>query len=332
MAISDTILEVFDPARPLKNVSLAGLSSLAPEAQPLLASRAGAAPVDRRLTVVRRLVELGEDDATLDFSGVFTTLLSDPDAEVRRTAVEGLWEYEERELIAPLIGLMERDADDGVRAAAAISLGRYVVLNEFDALRRRDAEAVLGSLRRIVTDPEQPLEVRGRALESIGASSLEWVTDLIWDAYDSGERRLQISALHAMGRNGDPRWLATLYDEMQNDDAERRFEAAGAAGQIGDEDAVPQLTDLFDDPDQEVQEAAIAAVGEIGGELAIEALRERLGDDDERVADAVRAALAEAQGQDTLLSGATPVPGLDLLGEDDEDDEDGFDEIEDLGD
>ena len=46
--------------------------------------------------------------------------------EVRRLAIEGLWEDERLDLMRRLITLLESDPSDMVRAAAATSLGRYV--------------------------------------------------------------------------------------------------------------------------------------------------------------------------------------------------------------
>ena len=54
--------------------------------------------------------------------------------------------------------------------------------------------------------------MRGRALESLGARSEPWVRDLIEEAYDSGDRRLQISAVHAMGTSADSQWLPSILD------------------------------------------------------------------------------------------------------------------------
>ena len=72
--------------------------------------------------------------------------------------------------------------------------------------------------------------MRGRALEALGVRGKDWVHELIEEAYGSGDRRLTISAVHAMGRNADLAWLPMIIDEMESDDAEMRFEAATAAG------------------------------------------------------------------------------------------------------
>ncbi len=151
------------------------------------------------------------------------------------------------------------------------------------------------ALRAVVHDEAELPEVRGRALEALGASGKDWVHDMIEDAYESGDRRMSISAVHAMGRNADLNWLPAIFAEMESEDGEMRFEAAVAAGSLADEEAIPRLVDLSHDDDAEVQEAAIAALGQIGGPAARSALHGIAGEhSDERVLESVRDALSEA--------------------------------------
>ena len=310
------IEELLDPTREPKASRLAGLASLDPAEREELARALAETPAERRLRLAEELLELAEDNPTLDFEAVFRVLLNDDDARVRKLAIDGLWEDESRDLIEPLSRLLKDDPDPTVRQTAALSLGRFVVLNEFDAVRPRDAERVLSVLRAAINDFDQPPDVRGRAVEAIGASSAPWVVDIIENAYDDDEPRLQIGALNAMGRNADARWLPTLLAAMESDDPERRFEAALAAGQIGDDDAAPALNDLIDDEDAEVQEAAITALGQIGGDAVIELLEERLqeGSTVEGREAALRGALTEARG------------GIGLLPVEDEEEPDDLDE------
>ncbi len=310
--------DFLDPARPLRGSALTRLSGLDGDEPELLVSVLKEMASDRRLQLAQSLVDLAEDDATLNFDGVFTLLLLDPDSGVRRLAIDGLWEDEDRALIEPLVRLFDDDPDPLVQAAAALALGRFVVLNELGNLRPSDAERVIAALRAASEDETAPPEVRARAIEAAGASSASWAREMIWQAYDAEEPVLQLSAIHAMGRNCDPAWLETLYEEMVSEDPQRRFEAAHAAGQIGDDDAVPPLARLIADPDAEVQESAIAALGEIGGDLAITALRDKLPGSEERVAEAIRAAIAEAQAAEGLAGDADLSEAMELDGEDDE--------------
>jgi HEAT repeat protein len=125
------------------------------------------------------------------------------------------------------------------------------------------------------------------------------VRDLIDEAYGSGNPRMRVSAIHAMGRNCDTEWLPTLIDNLTDDDAEVRYEAALACGAIGEDEAAPHLADLIEDEDTEVRLAAIEALGAIGAlggsETARETLESHLNDEDEVVREAVRAALDEVR-------------------------------------
>jgi HEAT repeat protein len=290
----ETLIEELSASRTaLGAAKLAGLSSMNAEEASLFAG------VWRELddTIRRKLIEelagLAEDNVELNFDRVFLLALDDADAEVRRAAIEGLWEHEDRDLIDPLVRLLDGDSDARVRAEAALALGRYVLRGEYDQLRRSDADRVDAALRSTVTDPTEVAEVRGRALEALGPRSDDWVRDLIEDAHDSDDRRLRISAVHAMGRSADPAWLDSLYTELASDDPEMRYEAVTAIGSIADREAVPHLPELLRDDDAEVQEAAIAALGQIGGPEAKEALQDLLSEGDERVREAVVAALDE---------------------------------------
>jgi HEAT repeat protein len=301
MSQESYLRDLVDPARPLAATRLINLSNLTPDEVSAFEDAWRDADVRRRRQVVQDLVELAEDNVELDFDAVFRVSLSDSDAEVRRSGVRGLCEYEGRDLIPALVALLLTDSDQEVQAEAALALGRYALKAEFEEIRSSDADLVDDALRRAIADPGRALEVRARALEAVGVRSGPWVVGIIEEAYDSGEGRLRVSALHAMGRNCDSRWLATLVHELKSDDAETRYEAAVACGSLGDEAAVPDLLPLLNDGDTEVQEAAILALGRIGGQAAKRALQDCLAQPGERVRDAAQAALAEADfGGDPL--------------------------------
>lgn len=302
MSFETLLEELTDPAKLVAASKLAGLSGLNADEASRFMDAWEQLDGGRRKWLAHELVDLAEDNVDLNFDAAFLVALSDEDPDVRRAAIAGLWEHEGRDLIEPLAGLLGDDPDAGVRAEAALALGRYVLQAEFDALRTSDAELIEGALRRTVTDPTEIVEVRARALESLGARNQDWVRDLIEDAHEGDDRRLRISAVHAMGRSCDASWLSSVLAELESDDAEMRFEAAVAAGSIADPEATPYLVPLLRDEDPEVQDAAIAALGQIGGEEAKESLRELLAEGDERVHDAAQAALAEVDFADDPLA------------------------------
>jgi bilin biosynthesis protein len=299
--IEEYLRELADSARPVVSAKLVNLSNLRSEELAYFRAVWGESELERRRQVVTRLIELAEDNVELNFDAVFLACLDDADADVRRLAMRGLWEYEERDLILRLVGILQGDADPQVRAEAALSLSRFVLRAEFDELRATDAEAVEDALRQVIAREEEEVGVRARAVEALGVCSRDWAHAIIEAAYASADHRLRISAVHAMSRSCDPRWLPRLIDELSSPDAEMRYEAAGACQAIADESAVPYLTPLLEDEDAEVQEAAIEALGQTGGDEAREALEGYRSHPEPRVREVVEAALTELEfGQDPL--------------------------------
>jgi HEAT repeat protein len=291
-SFQEYLAKLRDEGQPLRATRLVYLSHLADEEEEVFLDTWPEIQTERRRQVVSQLVELAEDNVELNFDAIFLACLSDADSQVRTVAIRGLWEYEQRDLIEPLIGLLQSDDNTAVRAEAALALGRFVLQCEFGSLPDRYCRRVEQALRRAIDDEEEELEVRGRALEAIGACSLPWVRQAIDRAYGSNNQRLKVSGIHAMGRNCDPSWLPILFEELKNDDPEMRYEAALACGSLADEAAVPYLAPLLEDEDVEVREVTIAALGEIGGRQARSALLRYVDDPSRSMREAVQEALS----------------------------------------
>ena len=294
MSLDTLLIELNDPASPVHASDLTSLSALDGDGRERFLAAWRVMSVQRRRDIIDRLADLAEDNIELDFNTVFLIGLVDDDVQVRAESVKGLWEYEGNDLVGVLTRLL-RDPEALVRAEAALGLGRFLLRFELESRDDALAAQVETALRDVATDERELPEVRGRAIEALGARGAPWVRDLIEDAYASGDRRLSISAVHAMGRSADPDWLPTIIEEMHSEDGEMRFEAAMAAGALGDEDAVVELAALTSDEDTEVQEAAIGALGQVGGPAARAALLALAADSrDVRVLVAVDEALSEA--------------------------------------
>jgi len=292
--------ELRDLRKPLVISRLTNLSNLSQEELRLFKARWASIEVKRRREILGWLTELAEDNFELDFYDVFHICLHDEDAIVRVKAIEGLWECEDRGLIAPLIELMKSDSEESVRAAAATALGRFALLGELNKLRPGDVERVGNALLGVIDNPGEQVEVRRRALEAIAPLSMPRVKEIISEAYHSGEPRFIVSALYAMGRNCDPIWLPTLLKELSSPDPARRFEAVRACGELEDESAVPYLIKLIDDIDTHVQLCAIEALGHIGGGEARRALHRCLDNPDERIRQAAEEVLGEMEFEEGL--------------------------------
>jgi HEAT repeat protein len=256
---------------------------------------------ERRRIVVTLAGEIAEEDIMADFSALFKVAIHDSDANVRVLAIQGLWEYAGRDLIKPLVRLVSEDPDPGVRATAALALGNYVVRGECEELPKPDLEAVEEALQRAYVD-DREIDVRARCLEALGARSQPYVDEMIQSAHASPNYRMRLSAIHAMGRNGNLRWMPVLLQEMGDEEAEVRFEAVSAVGQVADDNAIGAIAELLDDDDLEVQLAAIDALGHIGGRRAKQRLRPMLKHGDEWVREAARVAIEEADFDEDPLT------------------------------
>ncbi len=229
-------------------------------------------PVALRRQLVTRLMELAEADFALDFGMVFRLGLEDEDAEVRTTAIEGLWEDQDVRLVPRLAAALREDEAVSVRAAAATSLGRFILLGELEKIRPKPRAAAYEALLAVCQAPDEHVEVQRRAIESLAYVGNEVVVETIREAFVAPEEKLRISAVFAMGRSADTRWNDQVQQELFSPNPEMRYEAALACGKLQLSGAVSRLEELADDVDSEVQEATLWALGQIGGDKAREIL------------------------------------------------------------
>lgn len=258
---------------------------------------------DRRQAVVRHLADIVEDNFMVDFAPIFKPSLEDSVPEVRIAALDGLWDSTDLNLINQLIKMMTSDSAEKVRAAAAGSLGHYVLLAEWGQLPDQFLPELVGTMLAKYENEETAVSVRRVLLEGLGAADHPKISGLIAEAYESGDQGMQLSAIFAMGNSADRRWTVTVLGEMESPYEDMRAEAARAAGAIGNSDFVPQLAALAYDEDLAVQTAAVIALGQIGGDEVQRILADMLDDseveENEELVELVEAALEEA----TMMAG-----------------------------
>jgi hypothetical protein len=280
-------------------------------------------PAWRRQAIMEDLEKLGEADSLLSFDAMCVYAMTDADPNVRELALHSLWEYDLPAIVPSLLMLLQTDEAANVRAAAASALGKYVYLGELEEINEstlheiedRLIEKVLGS---------DVVDVRRRALESLGFSSRSEVPALIDKAYTSGNESWLISSLFAMGRSANQKWGARLLKALDNDSPEVRVEAVQALGELELKAARPRLLELLQDDNVEVRLSSAWSLSQIGGEgvqAALEAMYELA--DDEEDAEYIASALENLAFTDEMGD----LPLLDFL--DDEDDEELFDLSED---
>jgi HEAT repeat protein len=254
---------------------LSQLSDLGAEDAGLLEGTWPQLSVERRRAIVGELRRLADEQIELTFERVHRIALQDPDAEVRRIAIEALWECEDPGLCAPLAESLLHDPSPQVRTSAARALGSFVLLGEVgripDPVLHRIEDSLLSAVRE---DPE--FDVRTRSLESLGYSSRPEVPGLIEAAYRSDLRELKQAALLAMGRSANDRWAPRVTAELNSPEPLLRFEAARAAGELELKESTETLVELLDDVDARVRQAAIWSLGQLGGSRAAVALNRLL--------------------------------------------------------
>lgn len=283
-------------------------------------------PVERRQRLMYALVELAEASFQVNFDAIFRYCLQDPDAEVRAAAIEGLWENEQESLIGPLIAALRSDSAPRVRAAAAISLGRFVLAGELEQIEEAVQARIVQELMTTVHLAGESIEVRRRALESAAYACTPEALDALEVAYYDQDEKMRLSALVGMGRSCDGRWRDIVLAELRNPAAAVRYEAALAAGEMMLRPAVSLLGGLLEDADTMVRDAAIWALGQIGGARAKQLLLDLYKDTDQDTQAVVEEALAEQalyEGElDFTLYAIDPDLDEDLLIDDEEPDED----------
>ncbi len=254
-----------------------------------------------RAAIAGRLVAAADERYDLQFARIFLDLLSDGDAVVRQFAVTGLAEEDGPDIVERLVRLTEADSSTDVRAASASALSEYATAAAAGEDIGMDADELRDVLETIVVDEDEPSQVRRAALESwavFGSRGAEGfsttVPEAIAEMYNGGETDSQASALIAMGRTLDLRWLSFVERDLASDDAELRLAAVRSAGQLGETTLVEPVTELTTDDDEEVRLAAVVALGQIGGPGAIRVLRNLAADPERTDQDAVNEAIEEA--------------------------------------
>jgi HEAT repeat protein len=287
-------------------------------------------PAERRRRLVKALVDLAETSFQVSFDAIFYHCLQDPDAEVRAAAIEGLWENEQESLIGPLISALRSDPAPRVRAAAATSLGRFVLAGELEQIEEAVQARIVQELMTTVYLAGESIEVRRRAIESAAYACTPEAMDALEVAYYDDDEMMRLSAIVGMGRTCDGRWREIILAELENPQAAMRYEAALAAGEMMLRQAVSSLGRLLHDTDAMVRDAAIWALGQTGGEQAKQMLLELHEDADEDTQAAIEEALAEQalyEGElDLTMYALESDLDEDLWIDDEDGDEDDWDE------
>jgi HEAT repeat protein len=271
------------------------LANLGPESVYIFWEQWQRFSLDRRRHIIRLLAELAEEQIQLDYRPVFRACLADQDAQIRVLAIEGLWEDDHEQMMDRLIQMLHDPAGE-VRAAALLSLARFAYRAEIGDLSLSAGQRLHDVLVEAATDPDQPFEVRRRAIEALGYfAESSAAQELVDRAYNTDDIYMRESAVLAMGRSMRRQWFPYILRELQSPSPSLRYEAARAVGEIGEDgrELLPALLPLVDDEDTEIALAAIWALGQVGGADARRILQRIARSRDEVRAQVAQDALAE---------------------------------------
>jgi HEAT repeat protein len=280
-------------------------------------------PVLTRRDLIGRMEEEARDNFEMDFLAVARIALNDRDPEVRVHAIRSFWECGDPKLVETFIKFLEQDPEQTVRASAATALGPFVERAELEEIPFSAGVRITARLIAVIRGKDE-LEVRRRAVESVGYASDPRVRAILENAHSHPAETMRASALLAMGRSADTSFAAIITEELRNTAPALRAEAARAAGALELKKTVRPLIELLEDVDAGVRACAIEALGEIGGGPAREALEKK----QKRAAgeewDRYETALENAEFQDSL--GDLPLLEIDGLDEESEEEEEEQDE------
>jgi len=312
-----------DSGKPVPYGVLAELSGISSDEAARLATGWERWPIERVRELLVRLSDLIEDDARVEFEAVFKAGLYSTDGKARSLAVAGLAGCGDRSVIGRVVEILATDEFEEARVAAAMTLANLCSLARDGKLHRRDGERLSAALTGVLEKENETVNVRRRALEAVAVFPGSRVERLIEAAATGEEPLMRQSALFAMGRTSDPRWLGYVIGEMDSPEAAIRFEATLALGQIADfahpqhARHLGQLEAVLDDTDLDVQVAAVTTLQNIGGEDARALLRAAVESPEPAVAKAAREALGALRDEDELLddvSGGLPAGAASMYG------------------
>ena len=244
----------------------------------LLKEKWGLVDVQRKVTLLQDLASLMDYDFQVSFDRFAKFCLNDDEPLVRANAIRLLSEYDDADMIDPMLDILANDADEEVQAMAATMLGNYVYLGELEELSEADKVRVEDALLHMI-DESVAVILQRRALEAVSFSSREEVAPLILAAYEKVEKDWKVTALFSMGRSANQQWAPYILRNLESDEPDILFEAIQAAGEMYLEAALPKISQIAEqgeELDQLVRMAIARALENIGGAESIAILTKML--------------------------------------------------------
>ena len=223
----------------------------------------------RKLLLLNELAAHLETDNIVSYEDIGRSLLDDADGEVRARALLLLAESNDPKLASKLTDILLNDSDLAPRMEAVNLIGEFILLGELEELSEDIQRKAEDALIKVIKSEDNPT-LRKSALEALGYSSRIEIIMLIESAFERTDPTWVASALRAMGRSHDERWLEDVVGKLLDDDPRIKFAAVEAAGELNIQDAGPILLKMLEDEeeDDDVIAAAIWSLSQIGGDDA----------------------------------------------------------------
>ena len=309
-------------------------SDLSDNEQKKLAGCWNNVPLQRRQTFLQDLVSLAENDPVLMYEDVARIALDDEDADVCVSAIDLLFDSEDRHLIPVYLRLLaDPTRSEAVRAAVANALGPYVYMGEVEKIKPELLHKIEETLLRAYHEEDSDL-VKRRALEALGYSSREEIPGMLRKAAAMRDDLWLESAMFAMGRSADEQWESSVLENLEHENLAVRIQAVHAAGELAIKKARRNLLRAIDTvDDDDLRHEIIWALAQIGGEGVERKLDALLAsaEDDEEVAflEEAMELLNFTEGGDDMELISVPWDQTEVEEEEEDDEDAEFDEDDD---
>lgn len=235
-----------------------------------------------RCFLFRELREAFDRDDLLDYTPIIRAGLDDPEADVRIGALSLIPAEVSKELVEPLIELLN-DRSEMVRLGAVRSLQRYIGERIFGYQPRRRVEAAIAALER--SQPKAAGAFADALMEALATADSPLAEAMISRAIHSSNPASVAAALRAVRTTLDDRWAENVLTLLEERDPLILVEAIRAASALRLEKAREPLLKMtleFEAFGPAIFSELILALATIGGELptkVIDFLEEELAED-----------------------------------------------------
>ena len=247
------------------------------------------------VSILSRLKVLADTNISFDFSTVFKSMLLHESEQIKLKAIDGLWENEDRSLIAVFTSFISKDESQSIRLASADCLEKFLERSRVVPYPKRHLNLLKSTLLKILSEEiDSPQLLRQRALEMIGYFDGEEINTLIKDAFFSDNIRVKSSSIRAMGISSNPIWLSLILSDLDDVYPSITVSSIEAVGMLGDGDYANWLMKYLSDEDVDIQIASVKSLGIIGNEVARGAILQfvdELQESDEELDDDLLAAI-----------------------------------------